>query len=208
VQRLAAHYQTRQPVRRPSRRNIKMKIGALNGFFNMVEETAVDLNLNDPLGEGWEVEDISANGLRCVLAEGRASNVAIGALVGLQPEKSLHWGVGIVRRLKRDAKNNLHVGIRIISNKISRVVLHEHEGMHADSDYSALLLDGPGEQSGESLLLLKSDVFSINRSPTMMLDEQSFLLMPLELVEKGVDFDLVRYRKMAQDESGDDSYGI
>jgi hypothetical protein len=203
VSRVAAFYQARQPVRRPARRNIKMKISALNGFFNMVEETSVDLNLNDPLSESWEVEDISANGLRCVLAEGRASNIAIGALVGLQPEKSLHWGVGIVRRLKRDARNNLHVGIRIISNKVSSVVLRDQSG---DAGYSALLLDGPAEQGGESLLLMNADTFSISRSPTMTLDELSFLLMPLGLVEKGVDFELVRYRKMAHDDGGDELY--
>lgn len=206
AQRLAAYCQTRQPVRRPPRRRIQMKISALSGFFNMIEETNLDLNLNDPVSEGWEVEDISANGLRCVLPEGRASNVKIGSLVGLQPERSLHWGVGIVRRLRRDAKNNLHVGVKILSNKTSSVVLHGHDGVSADVDYSALLLEGINEQGGESLLLVRQDIFSINRSPTMKFDDQSFLLLPVAVVEKGVDFDLVRYRKMAQDDNQEDSY--
>jgi len=53
---------------------------------------------------------------------------------------------------------------------------------------SALLLDKTDLQDGESLLLMKQDTFSINRSPTMSMGEQSFLLLPLALVEKGVDF--------------------
>jgi len=203
---LAAYFQTRQPVKRPPRRKIKMSVSVLNGFFNMVEETNVDLNLNDPVSGNWEVEDISANGLRCVLPEGFAGSVKIGTLVGLQPEKALHWGVGIVRRLRRDEKNNLHVGVRILSNKIESVVLHGHDGVNADVDYPALLLDRTGEQSGESWMLMKQETFSINRSPTMKLDGLNYLLLPLSLIEKGVDFDLVRYRKMEQDSSGDDEY--
>jgi len=206
VRRLTVYCQMSQPVRRPTRRRIKMSLSVLNSFFSLVEETNVDLNLNDPLSESWEVEDISANGLRCVLPEGRASNVKIGMLVGFQPEKAVHWGVGIVRRLTRDAQNNLHVGVKVLSNKVFSVVMHGHDGINVDAGYSALLLDGSDEEAGQSLLLMKSDTFSINRSPTMTLDEQSFLLLPLGLVEKGVDFDLVRYRKMVQDSAGEDAY--
>lgn len=206
VNRLAAYSQARQPVRRPMRRRIQMKLSVLNGFFNLVDEAAVDLNLNEPASENWEVEDISANGLRCVLPEGRKSHVKIGMLIGLQPEKAMHWGVGIVRRLTRDEQNNLHIGINILSNKVFGVVLHGHDGISSDADYTALLLDGLDEASSESRMLIKSEIFSINRSPTMSLGEQSYLLMPLEIEEKGLDFDLVRYRKMLQDDSIEEAY--
>ena len=206
VNRLDVYSQNRQPVRRPTRRLIKMKLSVLNGFFNLIEETNVDLNLNDPLSENWVVEDISANGLRCVLAEGKTSDVKIGMLVGFQPEKSMHWGVGIVRRLTRDDKNNLHVGISILTNKVHSVVLHGFDVMHGDAANSALLLDDADGGSGESRLLVKSETFSINRSPTMKLDDQSYLLLPLGLEEKGLDFDIVRYRKMVQDDSSEEAY--
>jgi len=206
VSRLDVYSRNRQPVRRPTRRPIKMKLSVLNGFFNLIEETNVDLNLNDSLNENWVVEDISANGLRCVLAEGKTSDVKIGMLVGFQPEKSMHWGVGIVRRLTRDDKNLLHVGISILSNKIYSVVLHGFDSMNSDEVSSALLLDDADDRSGESRLLVKSETFSINRSPTMTLDEQSYLLLPLGLDEKGLDFDIVRYRKMVQDNSSEEAY--
>lgn len=206
VGRLAAYSETRQSVRRPPRRTIKMNLSVLNGFFNLLEETNVDLNLNDPISENWEVEDISANGLRCVLPEGRVSNVKIGMLVGLQSEKAMHWGVGIVRRLRRDKHNNLHVGIKILSNKVVSVVLRGYDGANTDADCSALLLNGSGADHGESLVLMKSDTFSINRSPTMTLGEQRYLLLPLGLEEKGLDFDMVRYRKMVQDNSSEEAY--
>lgn len=206
AQRLAAYCQARLPVRRPPRRRIKIKINVLNGFFNVVEETHVDLNLNDPVSENWEVEDISANGIRCVFPEGRGRSVKIGTLLGFQPQKSLHWGVGIVRRLRRDAKNNLHVGVRILANKVSSVALQGQDGYNVDAEHSALLLDRFDQQASESVMLMKQDIFSVNRSPTMKLDDQSFLLLPLALEEKGLDFDIVRYRKMAQDSTCEEAY--
>jgi hypothetical protein len=40
----------------------------------------------------------------------------------------------------------------------------------------------------------------------MWLGELSYLMMPLGVVEKGSDFDLVRYRPMLQDSGSDDAY--
>jgi len=85
-------------------------------------------------------------------------------------------------------------------------VVNDIEGGGADPEHTALLLDRTDEQGSESWMLMKADTFSINRSPTMKLGDQGYLLMPLALVEKGEDFDLVRYRKMAQDTSGGDAY--
>lgn len=202
---LAMFCQGSLPVRRHPRRKIKMSIKVLDGFFNMLEQTYVDLNLSDHLSENWEVEDISANGLRCVVSAGQASNVKIGMLVGLQPEKALHWGVGIVRRLSRDTQNRLHVGVKILANRVECVVLHDSGGVD-DTGRRALFLDRPDEQGGECCLLMKSDTFTNNDSPTMKLGDQGFLMLPLALEEKGLDFDMVRYRKMAKDNSGEEAY--
>jgi len=203
VRRLVAYFQTTLPVRRPARRKIKMNISVLSGFFNMVEQTNVDLNLNDPVSESMEVEDISANGLSYVLPAGRASSVKIGTLVGLQPEQALHWGAGIVRRLRRDTENNLHVGVRILANKVLSVEMHGGSDL---TKHPALFLERPDDQNAESWLLMKTDTFSINQSPTMLLGDQSFLMLPLALEEKGADFDIVRYRKMEHDNNVEDAY--
>lgn len=195
------------PLRRNPRRKIKVHMNVVNGFAKVVGQTNAGINLGNDASETWEVEDVSANGFCCVLPPGLANGVTIGALVGLQPEKIEHWGAGIVRRLRRDAQNNLHVGVEMLSSKVVGIVLHGHDGISEDARDSALLLDKTDLQDEESLLLMKQDTFSINRSPSMSVGEQSFLLLPLALVEKGVDFDLVRYRKMAQDSnSSEDVY--
>ena len=195
------------PLRSNPRRKIKVNMNVVNGFSKVVGQIDAGINLGNDASETWEVEDISTNGFSCVLPPGLANGVTIGALVGLQPEKIEHWGAGIVRRLRRDAQNNLHVGVEMLSSKVVGIVLHGHDGSSEDARELALLLDKADLQDGESLLLMKRDTFSINRSPTMSMGEQSFLLLPLALVEKGVDFDLVRYRKMEQDgNSGEETY--
>lgn len=199
---LAKCCHTPMPLRRNVRRKIKVNMNVANGFARVIRQTEVDFNLDDSACESWDVEDISPTGLRCVLPAGRASNVTIGALVGLQPEKVAHWGAGIVRRLSRDAQNNLHVGVEMLASKVMGVALHGHDVLRSDAIHQALLLDKPDAGDGEGWLLMKSDTFSGNRSPTMVLDEHSYLLLPLALVEKGADFDLARYRKMEQDSKG------
>jgi hypothetical protein len=203
--RLAKCCRAPLPLRRYPRRKIKVSMSVANGFSRVIEQTEVDFNLDDTASESWDVEDISTTGLRCVLPSGQASSVKIGALVGLQPEKVQHWGVGIVRRLSRDAHNNLQVGVEMLASRVVGVALHGHDGVRADAVHLALLLDKKEAQDGEALVLMKQDSFSIHRSPTMMADEQSFLMLPLGLVEKGTDFDLARYRKMAQ-EGSEESY--
>lgn len=203
VRRMAAYFMVTFPVRRPARRKIKMNISVLSGFFNMVEQTNVDLNLNDPVSESLEVGDVSANGLSYVLPPGKTGSVQIGTLVGIQADKSLHWGVGIVRRLQRDGENNLHVGVKVLSNKVTSVMLQADKGA---AKYPALFLERPEDQAGESWILMKPDTFNINQSPSMLLGEQSYLMMPLGLEEKGDDFDVVRYRKMEHDNSVEETY--
>jgi hypothetical protein len=205
VRRIALYGRGLLPVRRLPRRKIKMKINVLDGFFSMLEQTHVDLNLSEQAGDHWDVEDMSANGLRCVIAPGKANQVKIGSLVGLQPEKALHWGVGIVRRLSRDERNNLHVGIRILANRVDSVEFLDNDNGY-DAGHKALLLDRLDEGGGETWLLMKSDVFNSNHSPMMKVCGEKFLMLPLRLEEKGEDFDLVCYRKMVKDTSSAEEY--
>lgn len=192
------------PTRLDQRRKIKVNMNVVTGFSQVVDKVVVDFHLGD--SDSWEVEDISSTGLSCILPAARANTVKIGALIGLQPDKVQHWSAGIVRRLSRDAQNNLRVGVEMLASKVVGIVMLGHDGTHADAKNPALFLDKPDIQNGEGWVLMKQDTFSINRSPTMVMGEQSYLMMPLGLVEKGEDFDLVRYRKMENDSSSDDSY--
>jgi hypothetical protein len=185
--------------RRDTRHNIKANLSVANGFSGVMEQTDVGLNFCSDNSVTWQAEDISTSGIRCVLPASGMGEVAIGSLLGIKPERSDHWGVGIVRRIIRDPQNKLHVGIEMLANQVARVGLHERD---TDEEQHALWLDSPGGDSSEVDLLMSSDTFAGSRSLHARVDGKGYLLMPLEMVEKGEDYDLARYRKIEEDVSG------
>jgi hypothetical protein len=187
------------PTRRTPRRKINVSLKVANGFFKMLEQTDVGLNFNHDEGEIWEVEDISTTGFRSVVPAARADGIKIGSLIGSKPENVPNWGAGIVRRLSRDEKNSLHIGVEVLSTNIVGVYL-AGRGIAADEEAQvALYLNRPTDTSGEAWLLMKPGTFSPNRSLGMELGGKGYLLLPLALVESGDDYDLARYRRMEQE---------
>lgn len=191
------------PTRRNVRHNIKVNLHVAHGLSRVMEHTDVGLNFGDDSSTTWEVEDISTGGFRCVLPASRVDGIAIGLLVGIKPEKVDRWGVGIVRRLKRDQQDNLQVGVEVLTNQMTGVGLRERS---TDEEQPALWLNSPGDDSGEARLLLSADTYSSSRSLHVRLADKNYLLMPLELLEKGEDYDLARYRKIEEDTSSDAAY--
>lgn len=184
------------PMRRNARHRIKVGLNVANGFSSVMEHTGIGLNFGEDTSAIWEVEDISTGGFRCIVPSSYTAGITIGSLVGLKPEKVDRWGVGIVRRLSRDPQNNLHVGVEILSGHVIGVGLREQR---SEEDQPALWLDNPGGDKEDVRLLLSPDTFSTNRSMHARIEGRNYLLMPQELVEKGEDFDLARYRKIEED---------
>lgn len=192
------------PTRRNTRRKLKVNLHVANGFFKLVENTDIGLNFSNETNEVWEVEDISATGFRSVTTPSALDNIKIGSLIGSKPENLGSWGVGIVRRLSRDAENRLHVGVEILANQVIGVSLGAREYAGGGEDALALYLNKPNDNSGEAWLLMKPGTFLSNRSFNMKVGDKAYLLLPLGMVESGEDYDLARYRKMEQDTSGDE----
>ena len=97
----------------------------------------------------------------------------------------------------------MHVGVRVLANKIIGAVLLDNESSLDNIRQPVLFVDRSEEQGGESWILMKADTFSMNRSPTMTIGKQEFLLLPVGLVEKGENFDWVTYRRMVSDDGFD-----
>ncbi|MFA6120138.1 MAG: hypothetical protein WCT35_06270 [Sideroxydans sp.] len=192
------------PTRRNPRRQIKVNLKVANGFFKMLEQTDVGLNFGADESDTWEIEDISATGFRSVVPLARAENVRIGTLVGSRPESVSHWGAGVVRRLSRDAQNNLHIGVEVLSSRFVGVPLTDKAKSGADAGMLGLYLNRSADTSGEAWLLMKVETYANNRSLVMQLNDKEYLLLPLALVERGDDYDLARYRMMEQDKGEDE----
>jgi hypothetical protein len=187
------------PTRRNPRRQIKVNLKVANGFFKMLEQTDVGLNFGVDASDTWEIEDISATGFRSVVPLARVEAVKIGTLVGSRPESVSHWGAGVVRRLSRDAQNNLHIGVEVLSQRVVGVPITDRTKSGANAGMLGLYLNRSSDTSGEAWLLMKVETFALNHSLVMQYEDKEYLLLPLALVERGEDYDLARYRMMEQD---------
>ncbi len=196
-------YLTMPPSRQNGRRRIKVKLSVANGFSRIVERTDVGLNFSVEQPVYWNIEDISAGGFRVVLPAQGADGIAIGSLLGVQPDGVRHWGVAVVRRLMRDDANRLHVGAEMLANQITGVALSQSggggAGVFEDGQPALWLRAKAGDSSGETRLLMSADVYSPYRSLKVQLDGKNYLLIPVELQEKGNDYDLARFRLVEQE---------
>ncbi len=198
-------YLAEPPLRRSARRGVKVNLSVANGFAKVVERTDVGLNFSTEQPLHWEIEDISAGGFRTVLPAQGAEGIRIGSLLGVQPDGVRHWGVAVVRRLSRDESNRLHVGAEMLTNRIDGVALSQSGGGGGgfEDGQPALWLEAKqGESSAEVRLLMKADTYSGNRSLQTSLNGKGYLLIPHGMLEKGVDYDLARFRVIEQETGG------
>jgi len=204
---LFGYWGVTSPMRHHARHQVKVSMGVAIGFNRIVKQGAIEPGFDDQIvstsdGEviqTWEVNDISVTGFRCVLPAKSAEGVKIGSLVGIKPENVERRGVGIVRRLRRDAQNNLHVGVEILSRHIDNILLRAHGGSRVKGVEIALWLGKPGDDVGEVFLLMGAHDFSMSRSLHTQFEGKCYLLIPLALQERGEDYDLARYRKVEED---------
>lgn len=202
-------YLSAPPLRRSARRVVKVNLKVANGFAKVVERTDVGLDFNEEQPTYWDIEDISAGGFRTVLPVQGADGIRIGGLLGMQPDGVTHWGVAVVRRLMRDDANQLHVGAEILANQIAGVAMSQSGGGGGgfeDGQPALWLYAKSGEAGGEVRLLMKADTFSPHRSLQTHLGGKNYLLIPDGLQEKGLDYDLARFRVIEQEAGSEEAY--
>ncbi|MEQ1812946.1 MAG: hypothetical protein ABL860_00625 [Candidatus Nitrotoga sp.] len=201
VRSLATFWVNPPPVRRHARHHVKIKLGVVHGFENIVKHITTGSGSSKT---SWDAEDISATGCSCVLQARNAEGIRVGSLMGIQPEKIPHYGVGVVRRINRDELGNLHVGIEMFGNQVSYAPLRTKHDNNANI-HQALFLKSAQDQKGQVRLLLGRDNFSTNRSLYTQYEDHDCLLIPIALLENGSDFELASYRVVLE-EAADETH--
>lgn len=210
LKHLALNWAAQPPMRKSERHWVKARLSVVSGFERVAENLSEEsLSFGDAT-ESWIVENISAGGFGALVPQIKGDWVRVGCVVGVKPEGIDSWGVGIVRRLSRDQQNQGHVGVQTLAKTASVVKLKPHDSKWVSSapgeeeDYRTALLLVNSPETGEALVLLKPGSFSTQQSFDMIAGSDKHLLMPLNLVEKGEDFDLARFRGMRQEAGGEE----
>lgn len=136
----------------------------------------------------WEIADASRGGLRALAPYVGSEWVRVGMLVGLQPEDGARWLVGVVRRYLRQHDARGAVGIETLSaDPIAMDVFSES---HCDD---ALALD-PVSIGRPLRVVIGHERFQMGQALHASARGLRVRLDPLELIERGADFDIARYR--------------
>jgi len=185
------------PVRRNTRRMANVTLNVVNGFDQVVGSSN-PLQPPQIPPASWVTEEISVGGFSSVLPSG-SNGIGIGSLLGIQPEGLSQWGVAVVRRLLRDDANQMHAGAEILANQVAYVNLFANDNQSGEGQPALWLYPAQGELSGATqLLLMQADTFSSNQSLKIQLDEKKYLLIPSGLQEKGLDYDLAKFKIIEQ----------
>ncbi len=191
-------YLTAPPVRRNFRRMANATLNVVNGFDQIVGLTDL-LQYSKTKTARWVTEEISIGGFGSILPSG-SDGIGIGSLLGIQPEGMSHWGVAVVRRMLRDDANQMHAGAEILANRVACVHSNQNGSEFGDGQAALWLYPRQDELSGGAqLLLMKADTFSSGQSLKIQLDGKKYLLIPTGLQEKGLDYDLAKFKLIEQE---------
>jgi hypothetical protein len=141
-----------------------------------------------------------------VISQARPEWVRIGSLVGTRPEGVARWGLGVVRRLKRDAQGTGHVGVETLAREVVPVRLRATTAgwagsgaVETEGNFPGLWLGASGAAPGEVLLVLPGGRFSPRESLEMLRQGGNFLLIPVQLRERGEHHDIACFREMLRE---------
>ncbi len=187
------------PVRRNVRHTANVTLNVVNGFDTVAARSQAGMQQDKKDQARWVTEEISVGGFSGTLPAG-SDSIGIGSLLGIQPEGVSHWGVAVVRRLLRDDANQLRAGAEILANQVASVLLNQNTGELGEGQPALWLYAKAGATPGEAqLLLMKADSFSSISSLKTHLDGKNYLLIPTGLKEKGLDYDLAKFKVIEQE---------
>lgn len=201
--RYLLEYLIAPPVRRNPRHAANVTLNVVNGFNRIIERTNAGLQFAAESPAQWITAEISVGGFSSALPAGSHS-VGIGSLLGIQPQGMPHWGAAVVRRLLRDDANQLHAGAEILANQVAGVFIYQTGNESGDGQAALWLYPKQGEKSGGSqLLLMAADTYIASRSLKIQLEGKNYLLIPDGLQEKGLDYDLAKFKLIEQEDDDD-----
>jgi len=194
---LALYWSPKPPERKAARHRVKSRLAAAHGFDGVLAALATsgEVQFDENRVESWIVENVSAGGFGASVPQIKGEWLKIGSLVGLQPEGGTNWVLGVVRRFHRESLQQGTVGIQTLARAAQAVMVKLQNGQgETGQDAETAILLNPDDTAPEAQLLLRDGVFVAGRNLELERDGKRYLLLPAGVVERGEDYELVRFR--------------
>lgn len=189
----------RPPARCHERQSSVVRLMVSHGF-RQVRDTVHRHENNEPVRpidiETWVATDESPGGFGATIRHLGGDWVKLGAMVGVKPEASRYWGVGVVRRISRSSETDHHVGLQLWARAVLPIELKPIEPPAGESSETrrGLLLSARPDGNGEVDIALEVGAFSSRGRFAVQINGKPYMLVPTQLAEAGDDFDLARFR--------------
>jgi hypothetical protein len=208
LKHLRLNWAPQPPVRRTERRRAQARAHVVHGFeaiVGVMRPSDLDFDLGGaPEGELWQVENLSAGGFGASVAQPDTEWLAIGALIGVKAEGgAARWDLAIVRRLSRDdrgPRGQVAVGVQILSCDALVGMFTTNIGRWANG---VATVDGiviaDAAEAGSVLVALPRGLYLPGEQLLAMIEDRRHLMFPVGIVDRGADYDLIKFRAMVQD---------
>ena len=198
---LALYWSPKPPERRHQRHRVKSRLNITHGYDGVLAVLGGAPNQDSSGAESWIVENVSAGGFGAGVPEIKGDWLKIGCLLGLQPEGGDNWVLGVIRRLQREIPQKGTVGIQTIAKSARLVQLSVSGGTGGET---GMLISDGSDSPGEARVLLRPGGFVPGQNMEYQKGELTCLLMPQGVVGSGEEYEVVKFREMIRDTSGDE----
>ena len=208
LKHLRLNWAPRPPVRRSERRRTEAGISVTHGFEPIVglfrpSDIDLDFGTSGEM-ETWAIENMSGGGFGAAAHSTKGDWLRIGALLAVRPDAGgARWDIAIIRRLARDdaaPRATAHVGAEVVSRDVLFGEFTTNIGRwgHGVAKVDGLVIPEAGE-AGAILVLLQHGLYLPGEQLLAMIAGRRHLLFPVALVERGEDYDLIKFRAMVQE---------
>ena len=208
LRHLQLNWAPQPPVRRSERRRLQGQISVAHGLESIVgllRPADLDLDFGTPLDfETWTVDNLSNGGFGATVPQVSGDWLRIGALLAIRPQvDGATWEVAIVRRFSRDdgaPRGQANAGMQVLSRQPVHGVFTTNIGRwaHGVATVDGIVVPEAGE-AGAVLVVLPHGLYLPGEQLLAMIAERRHLMFPIALVERGLDYDLIKFRAMVQE---------
>jgi hypothetical protein len=203
LRHLQQYWSEHPPARNSERRKATARITVVPGLNEIL--STIDPANNDALdfsaeqaAESWIVENVSDGGYGAIIPTVKIDWIKVGTLIGIQTEGKNYWGIGTIRRITRDERQQRRVGVQLLSKTAIPIKLGRSgavSGFNAGREPgSAILLSTAPDADGEIGIVMREGIFNARDSLEMTVREKTYLLLPSRMVEGGEDFDWAKFK--------------
>lgn len=185
-------------ARKHERTRAAARVTVVPGFKEIV--ASLEFAVNDSLdfthqksAESWIIQDVSAGGYGAVIPSVAGDWVEVGGVIGVEGESFREWRVGMIRRVARNEQQQQHVGVQLLAQVATLLRLKPAGAAPAHKPTAAIMLSPRIEGEKEVEILTPRGHCAKRDGVEAVLNEKTYTLVPVDVVEHDGDYDRVRF---------------